>query len=464
MNAGWCAQELREVSSINYGYTESASAEPIGPKFLRITDIQDSGVDWERVPYCKIDSADLSKFRLQTDDIVFARTGATTGKSYLIKDPPNAVFASYLIRLRLHERKLLPQFLSYFFQSGRYWEAIKTGSTGSAQGGFNASKLGALVVPIPPLVEQKRIVGILGKAFEAIETAEANTDKNLLNAGALFRSKLEAIFVQDGTSGYSKSRNLNRLSQSTNRSIGQGISQKPRFGEVDRDDVPTTKTGGRAATLRHIPGKFALSVGMPKTPAKEGWKWELLTDLARLESGHTPSRKHPEYWGGSIPWIGIQDAREHHGGIVHSTIQHTNDLGIANSSARVLPPSTVCLSRTASVGYVVVTGRPMATSQDFVNWVCSEQLNPSFLKYLFLAEGDGLLRFASGAVHSTIYFPEAKAFHICHPEPSEQANVVAELDELLAESKRLEKLYQQRKTALAELRKSILDSAFSARL
>jgi type I restriction enzyme S subunit len=151
-----------------------------------------------------------------------------------------------------------------------------------------------------------------------------------------------------------------------------------------------------------------------------------------MESGHTPSRRHPEYWGGSIPWIGIKDAKVNHGRRIDDTEQKTNELGLANSSARLLPENTVCLSRTASVGYVVVMGRPMATSQDFVNWVCSEELTAEFLKYLFIAEGKGILRFASGAVHQTIYFPEAKAFHICHPDVSEQRRIVGILDEAFA--------------------------------
>ena len=189
-----------------------------------------------------------------------------------------------------------------------------------------------------------------------------------------------------------------------------------------------TETGGREATTRSIPPKLALAVGKPVIVPPEGWRWTRLADIARLESGHTPSRRHPEWWVGSIPWIGIQDAREHDGGRIDETQEHTNDLGIENSSARVLPANTVCLSRTASVGYVVVMGRPMATSQDFVNWVCSEKLDHNFLKYLLIAEGNNLLRFASGAVHQTIYFPEAKAFFICHPSLSDQKRIVAILD------------------------------------
>lgn len=190
-----------------------------------------------------------------------------------------------------------------------------------------------------------------------------------------------------------------------------------------------TTTGGREATTRIIPGDHALSVGMPETDAPEGWQWTKLTDLARLESGHTPSRKHPEYWQGEIPWISLTDARPYHGGIIDETTEHTNELGIANSSARVLPKGTVCLSRTASVGYIVLMGRDMATSQDFVNWVCADKLDNQFLKYLLLAESGAFRRFSSGSIHQTIYFPEVKAFHICHPGIAEQRRIVRILDE-----------------------------------
>lgn len=131
-----------------------------------------------------------------------------------------------------------------------------------------------------------------------------------------------------------------------------------------------------------------------------------------------------------MPWIGIRDATGNHGATIHTTAQYTNELGIRNSSARILPANTVCLSRTASVGYVVVMGVPMATSQDFVNWVCGPQLNHSFLKYVLLAERASFLRFASGTTHQTIYFPEVKAFHIALPPRHEQDRMVAVLESL----------------------------------
>lgn len=187
---------------------------------------------------------------------------------------------------------------------------------------------------------------------------------------------------------------------------------------------------GRAATTAVIPGRFALSVGKPPLEPPHGWSWVMLTDVARLESGHTPSRREPSYWNGSIPWVGVRDATGNHGRRIATTIQSVTQAGIDNSSARILPPNTVCLSRTASVGYVVAMGVPMATSQDFVNWVCGDRLHWRFLMYVLLAERDALLRYAHGTTHQTIYFPEVKAFWVALPARAEQEAIVATLGAL----------------------------------
>lgn len=181
-----------------------------------------------------------------------------------------------------------------------------------------------------------------------------------------------------------------------------------------------TVTGGREATVSVIPGRWALSVGNPGTEPPPGFRWLPLTSLARLESGHTPSRRVPSYWNGDIPWIGIRDATGNHGRVIYSTNESVTEEGIENSSARILPAGTVCLSRTASVGYVVSMGRPMATSQDFVNWVCGERLRSRYLHYILISEQESIRRFAVGSVHPTVYYPEAKAFQVCVPGIAQQ--------------------------------------------
>ncbi len=150
--------KLSSCSDIGYGYTSKSSAEFFGPQYLRITDIQDDNVDWLLVPRIEENSADLSKFLIKDGDIVFARTGATTGKSYLIKEPPIAVFASYLIRVDANRSYVVPEYLRHFFRSKDYWTTINAGISGAAQGGFNASKLGNLSFPLPNILTQLKIV------------------------------------------------------------------------------------------------------------------------------------------------------------------------------------------------------------------------------------------------------------------------------------------------------------------
>src|SRR5438034_8725643 len=102
MQNDWPEYRLADLcDSIDYGYTASAKESPVGPRFLRITDIVSGFIDWKSVPFCEIAKGDIHGLRLHHGDIVIARTGATTGVSSFIANPPDAVFASYLVRLKV---------------------------------------------------------------------------------------------------------------------------------------------------------------------------------------------------------------------------------------------------------------------------------------------------------------------------------------------------------------------------
>lgn len=192
---GWVEKKLSDLSRINYGYTESASWAQVGPKFLRITDIQDNRVDWPSVPFCLIDMNDAPKYKLADGDIVFARTGATTGKCYLVVEPPDAVFASYLIRVQLRAKDLLPQFVNFFFQTPSYWESIRAGVSGSAQGGFNATKLGELVIPFPQSPKaQMTIIAKLNEILVETQRLESLYQRKLQALDDLKKSLLHQAF------------------------------------------------------------------------------------------------------------------------------------------------------------------------------------------------------------------------------------------------------------------------------
>jgi len=168
----WRIRELGKLcSKPQYGYTVSASMDKIGPKLLRITDITDGKLDWDKVPYCKCTDEDFSKYQLEKGDLLFARTGST-GSSILIEEtPPPSVFASYLIRLKILD-EISSQYLKQYFQSFDYWKQIERLKVGAVQSGINASVLYSLKVPVPPLVEQRGIAEVLGTVDTAIRVQE----------------------------------------------------------------------------------------------------------------------------------------------------------------------------------------------------------------------------------------------------------------------------------------------------
>jgi type I restriction enzyme S subunit len=192
---GWRRVRLREVCDrIDYGYTASADFGAAGPRFLRITDIQNGQVDWGKVPGCKISLEDEERDALADGDIVFARTGGTTGKSFLVRNPPRAVFASYLIRLRPSE-STFAEYLSAFFQSHDYWRQIWAAARGGAQPNVNANLLGRLLLPLPPLAEQKQIAGILSEQMGQVARARQAMEDQLKAAAALPAAYLRDVFT-----------------------------------------------------------------------------------------------------------------------------------------------------------------------------------------------------------------------------------------------------------------------------
>ena len=170
--SSWVWATVNDISkSILYGVSESAKSEG-KYKLLRITDIQDNQVDWGTVPFTDFDEDKVSSYILHDGDIVFARTGATVGKSYLIKRlRQNAIYASYLIRVQTFDL-ILPEYVKLFFESGYYWEQIELGSVGIGQPNVNGTILGNLNIPLPSFAEQKRIVLKIERWFSLIDQIE----------------------------------------------------------------------------------------------------------------------------------------------------------------------------------------------------------------------------------------------------------------------------------------------------
>lgn len=217
--AGWQWVKLGDYcQQIDYGYTASANFKIKEPRFLRITDIQNGIVDWDNVPGCEINAQEEQANLLIDGDIVFARTGATTGKSFLIKEPPRAVFASYLIRVRPNS-KIHSDFLYTFFQSEEYWKQIRARARGGAQPNVNATLLSEILIPLAPLDEQRRIASRVNEQLTAVEFAREAAEEQLQAAWQLSFAYLREVFEDHKW----KSTNLGSLC-----TIVRGSSPRPK--------------------------------------------------------------------------------------------------------------------------------------------------------------------------------------------------------------------------------------------
>jgi type I restriction enzyme S subunit len=226
---------------------------------------------------------------------------------------------------------------------------------GAAQPHVYARDLQEIIIPLPPIEEQQRIVAALDAA-DALRTKRRQTQAKL-------NTLIQAIFTD-------------------------------MFGGGD----------GPAVSPNGIPE------GHPK-----GWVWRPIGELAELATGHTPDRKVADYWDGEISWINLNEIREFDGRTCFETAVKITRSGVRHSSAVVLPLGTVCFSRTASIGFVTLMGVPMTTSQDFVNWICGDDLNPTYLMHALMMSRDVLRSSSSGSTHKTIYVRDAKRFSILYP-------------------------------------------------
>ena len=187
------ARLLTITRRIHYGYTASAKADLKEVRLLRITDIQNNFVDWQSVPGCEIEKEEVAQYRLERGDILVARTGGTVGKTYLVQEiPVVAVFASYLIRIQ-GGSALLDRYLKLFLESPAYWVQLEEGARGAAQPNVNGQTLGRMVVSVPPLAEQHRIVAKVDQLMALVDELETQLAASRTTASKLLDSVVSEL-------------------------------------------------------------------------------------------------------------------------------------------------------------------------------------------------------------------------------------------------------------------------------
>jgi type I restriction enzyme S subunit len=393
---------------------------------------------------------DIRKHTVVPGDIVLSSFVIGSIRSALVPIRiPFAVNKADCFCIRFSGRTTNPTFIQFFLQSHSAFKQVERMIHGVGRPRINTSQLKELIVPIAPIREQARIIAKIEALFTELDQGVKALASAQRQLGAHRRSVLKHAFEGKLTACW---RDLNRN------------KIEPITSLVARVACPSRPNRWNSRTKDVILGHPALAVGNPGTALPDGWTWCQLADIARMESGHTPSREHPEWWGGDVPWIGIADAREYDGRVIKDTLQHTNQEGLAHSAARLLPAGTVCISRTASVGYVVVMGREMATSQDFVTWTPTEAVTSDWLRIIFGADKESLRRFGKGSVHKTIYFPEWLSVHVALPPLAEQKEIASQVDDHLSSIDHQVAVIEEALQKADVVKQAILKHAFAGQL
>ena len=229
--------------SIQYGFNAPAKVKG-RIRMVRISDIQDGKIVWETVPYCDIEENDIESYLLKKDDILFARTGGTVGKSYLVNETPKeAIYAGYLIRTR-YSKSLCPQYLKFFMESSLYWFQLKDGTIATAQPNCNGKTLSKMILPLPPLAEQKRIVAKIeellpkveeyGKAQESLDKLNAELPEKLKKS--ILQEAIEGRLVPQDPNDEPASVLLDKI-----RKEKKGLVKEGKLKKKDLDETPITE-------------------------------------------------------------------------------------------------------------------------------------------------------------------------------------------------------------------------------
>ncbi len=243
--------------------------------------------------------------------LLIAMYGATVGKLGVLTKPAATNQAVCAI---FPPPELDSKFLFWFLRFKRSY--LIDQAVGGAQPNISQSILRELMVPVPPIDVQRETVAEIEKQFCRLDEAVANLQRVKANL-----KRYKASVLKTAVEG--------RLVE-TEASIAQreGRSYESAQEMIEKTQSPPRPNRFNSRTGDVILGHGALAVGIPPTPVPEGWQWVNLVEIAKMESGHTPSRGHPEWWGGDVPWIGITDARDHHERSILKTIQHTNSDGL----------------------------------------------------------------------------------------------------------------------------------------
>mgnify|MGYP001458291490 CR=1 FL=1 len=375
----WRIARLDRLATVNVriGWKALTAAEyqTEGYAFLATPNIKSYEIDFENVNYIsRFRYEESPELQLSVGDVLLAKDGNTLGITNVVRKLPRPATVNGSIAV-IRPHRIESRFLRYVLASSPIQAQISAVKGGMGVPHLFQADIKLFPIPVPPPEEQRRIADFLDAETARIESLRSSL------------TRLRSLLHE------------RRAAQIHSLVTGQ--------------DRPNHRTSG-LPWVRTIPAH---------------WTTSKITFVARLGSGHTPSRSRPEWWVNcTIPWITtgeVEQIRDDRLEVLHETREKISHLGLINSAAVLHPAGTVVLSRTASAGFSAVMGTSMATSQDFVTWTCTPRLNPFYLLWCLRAMRTDLLnRLAIGSTHKTIYMPDLYSLRIPLPPVSEQREIV----------------------------------------
>ena len=427
---GWEWERWGNISqSIQYGYNAPALEKGV-IKMVRISDIQDNKVLWNNVPFCMIEEKDIKTYLLEINDILFARTGGTVGKSFLVEDVPmKSIYAGYLIRTR-YSSLLCPHYMKAFMESQLYWEQLKNGTIATAQPNCNGKTLAKILLPIPPINEQKRIVEKLHRVSPFIERYSKSQDSlNLMNMQIIeqlkksvlqeaIQGKLVPQIVEEGTA----QELLEQIRQEKLKLVKEGKIKK----SVLTDSV--IFKGDDNKYYEQV-GKKCLDI-TEQIPFEipENWVWTRLGQIGDWGAGSTPQRGNANYYnGGNILWL---KTGELNNGIVYDTKEKITQKAFQDYSLRINQIGDVLIAMYgATIGKLAVVGKELTTNQACCG--CTPYLIYNwYLFYFLMANRDTFIQKGNGGAQPNISRAKLIEYLIPLPPLKEQYRIIAQIENL----------------------------------
>lgn len=394
---------------LKYGANEPAESENKNyPRYIRITDIDNNG-NLKDETFKSLEPAKATEYLLEKGDVLFARSGATVGKTYIFNEPYEACFAGYLIKASCSSG-LTPQFLFYYTNSGMYNNWKNSIFIQSTIQNIGADKYSLLPMPLPPLAEQEAIAAWLDEKCEEIDAAIAKVDREIELIDELKQSEISRV-------------------------VTRGLNP----------DAPMRPSG--IDWIGDIPAH---------------WKVAPIKNSFILYAGATPKTERAEFWDGDIVWITPADYKTDDHFVKEGRKNITLE-GLASCATEIVPIDSLIFSKRAPIGTVAIASIPLCTNQGCISCVPKSISHSNYFYYLCRIATSEFEILGSGATFLEISSSNFANFKMPLPPLSEQVAIADYLDAKCAEIDGLKAKLSKKRETLTELRQSIISEVVTGK-